>query len=402
MPVISIDKLSFTARLDDRSNKRMENTYIQNQDGSFKIIEKQVGQNLSTMTEYLNNVPYECEYRHMTWNLFYQHQFHFKESTLFIQIGEYEGEQLFRMEFNPNKLNKEYLTFYFNIIKRIKYPNVTRIDWAIDYEKDFSKLEFRQLTVRKTIEYKSRAGVLETLYLGSLKSDMFIRIYNKALERKKAKMRMIDEDEDIKVKETLWRVEAVVKDFKITVQGEELPQIVEHPEGRMKVEVPRLWHITGKNEEGKQIVKEYELKPEIREVEGLVRVFRKDEKTYDDIFKNPFKNLEVYEKYEGSTKELKTSEKAMLFYLQYNPEAWDELSTNTRKKYEELNYTYNWMQIKDQPSQVFEQEKNRLADELESWLKPALDKSNYLTGYQSNVYHSLKFIKEQAKKEGKM
>lgn len=399
MVSISIDKLSFTARLDTaNSGYTYEYQYNLREDGFYDVIETKKGQSYSTLSEYLNDVPYQCDYRHMSWNFIYQHQWHFKESGLFIQLGDFEGEKVFRMEFNPNKLEKGHLTFYYNILNRIKYPNVTRIDWAVDYPEDMSKYDFKQLTSRKTIEYKSRTGILETLYIGSPKSDKFTRVYNKALEKRKTKLKLIDEEEEIKVKETLWRVEAVVKNFELKVERE-VEKWVEHPEGASTVKIPQFHWITGHDDTGRQISKRYELAPITKLVEGAVRVEKKEKVGVDYIFQNPFETLEIYKKYEGSTKGLKTAEKAMLFFLEHNPDAWDELSPNTRKKYEELTYTYQWMQIENQPKSVFEKEKYRLADELESWLKPALDKSYYLTGYKSNIYFSLLYLKEQREKE---
>jgi hypothetical protein len=301
------------------------------------------------------------------------------------------------MEFNPNKVKKEYLTFYFNVLKRIKYPNITRIDWAVDYEEDLSQCDFQLSTARKTIEYRSRSKKLETLYLGSPKSDKFTRVYNKALEKRRSRLKE-NEEEEIVTDEILWRVEAVMKDFEVKVE-KEFERYVEHEKGVMTVEIPRKWHITGRNLEGRQIVKEYDIAPEKREVEGLVKVLKKEKVGYDFIFQNPFETLTIYKKYEGGYEGLKTTEKAMLFYLQYNPEEWDNLSPNSRKKYQELKYIYEWLPIDIQPSEVFEKEKYRLADELESWLRPALEKSEYLTGYKSNLHFSLMYLKQQQEKE---
>ena len=405
---ISIDKLSITARLEEKEESKYEYTYIQKGALDFDLVRKKKGKTYASLTEYLNDVPYQVEYRSMPWNFIYQHQYNFKESGLFIQIGDYEGERVFRMEFNPNKLKKEYLTFYYNVLKRIKYVNVTRIDWAIDYPEDFTKYQIRQLSARKTIEYKSRTGKLETLYIGSPKSDIFTRIYNKALEKRmqKAKLSEWEEPEkEIVTKETLWRVEAVVKDFTFHIE-QEVTRHVEHEEGSYEYEYRPKWWIRGEDNTGRMIVKEYELNPIKKRIEGAVKVKKTEKVGHDYIFQNPFKNIEIYKKWEGihdftrgenlgGTKELTTQEKAMLFYLEHNPEAWDELSKNTRKKYEELNYTYTWWLIDNQPSEVFEKEKYRLAQELESWLKPALDKSYFLTGYKSNIYFSLEFLKQQ-------
>ena len=354
LPRISIDKLSFTARIGD------------------------YGQ--ASLVDYLSNVPYEVEYRQTAWNFMYQHQWNFKACGLFIQTGRYNSEDIFRMEFNPNKVQGEYISFIHRICQRLKYPNITRIDWAVDYEQDMSQYEFKQLTSRSTIEYKSRGGHLETLYIGSPKSDNFIRIYNKGLEKKK---HHADPEEEVKVKETLWRVEAVVKDFTMQVE-KDVKEVVEHPKGRIKVERPRTHWISGKDHSGRTIVKEYQLKPEIVYLDGYIEVEKTQKVGVDYLFQNPFKNIEVRKKHEGGSIKLKQSEKAMLFFLDHNPDEWAYMSKNTRKKYEDLRYMYTWHLIEDQPREVFEKQKNRLAEELESWLKPALDNSTFLTGYKSN------------------
>jgi hypothetical protein len=353
----------------------------------------------SDMVEFLekSSEVYISDYKHMPWNFIYQHQFNFKDDGLFVQIGIFERERIFRIEFNPNKIKN--LTFMHNIIKRVKHPNITRIDWAVDYQKDLSNCDFRQLTARKTIEYRSRSKQLETLYLGSLKSDKFIRIYNKALELKKAKIKFYDEEEkEIEVKETLWRVEAVVKDFKVNVELEK-EVFIEHVEGSMEIEIPRKWFITGKNLDGRQISKEYDLIPEKRRMDGVVSAKKEVLIGYENIFKNPFIDLEIYEKYEGGSQGLKVAEKAMLFFLKYNPDEWGNLAKNTRKKYEELSYLYEWMMIEDQPFEVFEKEKNRLADELESLLKPVLDNTQTRIGRTSNLHYSLDLLRFQEKEK---
>jgi len=368
VPTISIDKLSITARLD-----LFENT---------------------TLSDYLNKVPYQVEYRHMPWNFIYQHQYNFTECGLFLQLGDFEREKVFRIEFNPNKLKKEHLTFYFNIMKRIKFPNVTRIDWAVDYDEDMSNYEFKQLTARKTIEYRSRSRKLETLYLGSPKSDNFTRVYNKALEKRRSKFKKLDQEEEIEVKEVLWRVESVVKNFEVMIE-QEYDTYIEHKDGSFTEKIPHFEWESFIGDEGKTCYRQVQKGFITKEVKGLVKVRKTEKVPFDYVFKNPFDNLEIYKKFDGGSEGLNIKEKALLFFLQYNPDEWDNLSPNTRKKYEKLRYMYEWMPIENQPSEVFEQEKYRLADELESWLRPALDKSKYITDFKSNIYYSLEFMKFQ-------
>lgn len=331
MTKITIDKISLTGRLIDG-----------------------VKDGRSPLTDYLTLLPYEVEFRHMPWNFIYQYQYFLKRQGLFIQIGRFEQTDVFRIEFNPNKVgekeligesvynqdkrqvNKNSFVILQEILSFIKNPNVTRLDWAIDYEKDLSSYDIKLRNPRKTIEYKSRSQKLETLYLGSPKSDKFIRIYNKALEKRKNKANM-DDEEEMEVKETLWRVESVVKDFAIKL----------------------------------------------------------NEVKYDYLFQNPFSEVAIYEKVETQGEGLKTSEKAMLHFLDSFPEEWDELSYNTRKKYENLKYACNYQLMDEQPTEIFEKEKNRLAEELESLLKPALDNTQSSIGTITNIHYSLEYLQWQ-------
>jgi hypothetical protein len=364
---ISIDKLSFTARLHEMD--------------------------CTSMLQYFQLTPHINEYKHMPWNFLYQHQFNFKEDGLFIQIGDYEREKVFRMEFNPN--NVKNLKLVDDIIKRTKYPNITRIDWAVDYkERDFNLYEFRLGQARKTIEYRSRGGKLETKYLGSTKSDKFIRIYNKALERHVKKMRIeSDNEEEIDLKEKWWRVEAVIKDFQIYIE-EEVEGEIEELKEPVLVKVEQWHYEEGKKDENnpRQVAN---LKDLVRVHDGWKEELRyampkkvKKKIGYDYVMQNPFNDLMIYEKNED-TDCLKQAEKAMLFYLQHNPDEWQKMTRAKRNKYEKMKYAFEWMPIIQQPAEIFEKEKSRLLQEIVTFLKPALDNSSYLIGYQSNLHYSM-------------
>lgn len=297
------------------------------------------------LNDFVSNPAVESKYWHSPKNFLYQHNFSFPCGS-FLQYGESNNGHHVRLEFNPNKCNWKLVN---QIIKRFKYPKITRLDWAVDYKGyDLSDLHFQSLTPRKRIEYKNTKQVLETLYLGSYRSDRFIRIYNKALE-KKVKEECQERtyiDEDIEVKDNWWRIESVTRDFEFDKDAEMLTI-----------------------DENGQVVKK-----------------RMKEKITDYFF-NPF-NFMMYEKKEvfangdDILKDLKISEKAMIFYLNQNMEELKKLSRPSRKKYENIIYNtfYDLFDFEIHPATIFEKEKDKLTETILEWLKPALDNGYFQTG----------------------
>lgn len=331
---MSIDKVSFTAKLAS-------------------------GVDRTGLHEYLSNPAVECKYW-MSNNFMYQHNFNMADGS-FIQYGESQNEQNVRVEFNPNKADFKILS---KVIARLKYPKITRIDWAIDYyDFDFSKYQVKDLVGRKEILYKSRSKQLETHYIGSYASDNFIRIYNKMLELLRSYRKSENDDEiEFEGKRKIWRVEAVQKDFTMMVE-KELESLIE--------------------------------------VDGKMSRLKKKEKVKTEgyVFQNPFECIEIYEKYNETSKVLKMQEKAMLFYLEHHPEEWASLDPKSRKKYKDLNYSSGYKMLTEQPSKIFEKEKGKLAKDLYSLLKPAIDNGKYLTGIIPNIEYSMMFLLEQESKE---
>lgn len=317
---VSIDNVSFTAKIDNHFS--------------------------TGINEFLSSGYVDCKYWYSPSNFLYQQNFSFPDGTFF-QYGEFQNDNHARLEFNPNKCDQVLIR---KITSRLKYPKVTRLDFAVDYfDIDLSRYIFDSNTARTTERISSRSGKLETLYIGSRRSDKFTRIYDKAKEVNKRKKK--EEEDEVIVEGHWWRVEAVVKDFSSTVEKE----------------------VYTKNSIGETV----------KEVQKV--------KVDGNLFKNPFEVL-ISERKEKMSDGLKTSEKAMLFYLQHNPSEWDELTPNTRKKYKYLEFAYSYELIDRQPHDLFEKEKNRLAKELESWLKPAIDNGTYLTGVRTNLQDSIDYI----------
>ncbi len=90
-----------------------------------------------------------------------------------------------RVDFNPNKLSLDgrgVLNFLLSFVKDIHY---SRIDLAIDlYNYDIASYNIIDIGNRKSAYFYDRKGKLETIYSGSMKSNKYIRIYNKAVEQK--------------------------------------------------------------------------------------------------------------------------------------------------------------------------------------------------------------------------
>lgn len=109
----------------------------------------------------------------------------------------------FRLEFNPNKINKNSQKKLLNLLlSYIKDVHFSRIDLAIDlYNYNLYEYNIVDLNSRKKAYYYDRVGKLETCYFGSMSSNKFIRIYNKAVEQK-----VKDKDVD------WWRIELQLRD----------------------------------------------------------------------------------------------------------------------------------------------------------------------------------------------
>lgn len=290
---ISIDKLSFTARELNGSN----------------------------LQEYLSSSVLNCRHYRTPNHHMYSDNFHFEDGSL-VQFGMKSKDSYYRLEFNPNKCDWKVIN---SLIDKMRNPNITRVDYAIDiFDYDFTDTIFEEINKRKKVEYTSRSGKRETLYHGNPRtSDNFVRMYNKALERARKddnEEMVLEEQED--APRSWWRFEAVRKDF-------------------------------DKNE---------------------------------DMLWNPFQfilneNRMVFKK-EEQFLDLKVTEKAMVFYLFHNPDAWQELSYNSKKKYEEMMFIHQYEMLPNemQPNYIFDKEKETLTHEILSWLQPAFRNSINITG----------------------
>lgn len=307
---LTIDKMSITAKMDSSLS--------------------------SKVNDFLSSGTIESEYFYTPNNFMYQHNFKLFDGSFFQYGKSPKNEDNVRFEFNPNKYD---WNLNHKLLSRVKYPTVTRLDFAVDFFgvdfADKSQYKIESLTARKEIEYRSRSQRMETRYIGSPKSDNFIRLYDKSRELKKNFDEDVEHEFDIDVEEQIWRVEAVVKDFTV----------------KNKREMVTI------DDKTKQVV------------------IKKMNVEEDALFVNPFKVV-IWKKGRSDFSELKIQERAMIYYLKDHPEEWDNLSPKSRKKYESYVYANEWDYLDElQPAVIFEQEKNRLKEEVWSILSPAIRNS---------------------------
>jgi hypothetical protein len=108
-----------------------------------------------------------------------------------------------RVEFNPNKAEIFMLELFFVALKShaLTYATVSRLDVAIDYARYLNPLCWRCANVSFS-QYITRSDILETRYFGSKKSDLQIRLYDKATEHFETTGNKLDFD--------FWRIEAEI------------------------------------------------------------------------------------------------------------------------------------------------------------------------------------------------
>jgi len=126
----------------------------------------------------------------------YRYQFSFDDGLIIQVATDTKKVPTLRFEFNPQTTDyKRVLSRFDNSLVDIK---ITRLDYAQDYDLNFSRVLFGTKTPVKSCVFRSRSQALETLYLGAPDASIRYRIYDKALE---SGIPMI----------TKWRIEAQVR-----------------------------------------------------------------------------------------------------------------------------------------------------------------------------------------------
>ncbi|HDR6313177.1 TPA: hypothetical protein QCU60_005210 [Bacillus cereus] len=197
-----------------------------------------------------------------------------------------KGKRKVRIDFNPNKLFEDEEKFLKEeFLPCLKHVSPTRIDLAVDVNVDLSEYTiFETTTSRKSHEYKNSHGKRETLYIGSSQSDEQIRAYNKAEERLKELKKMLKDD----------------KENELLQQ-----QIVE-------LENETWWRF------------EFQWRDE--EKWDCLFARKKDEAPKG----TPFDNFRIFQF--GCENISDIGDRALIKYLEENPQGWDELKNNKRKK----------------------------------------------------------------------
>lgn len=164
----------------------------------------------------MNNSPLEMQftYQEQSTNKFNGYiQTKKDTSTLNFEFhparAKYMDSSSFWAEWNPNKISEESVdileTF---LLQYVSNAHITRLDFAFDFEKDFSKAYLLRKSKSKTGVWYGTDGSVQTRYFGSEKSNKHIKIYNKKIElREKQKIEIREEH--------LWRVEVTLKGKKL-------------------------------------------------------------------------------------------------------------------------------------------------------------------------------------------
>lgn len=111
----------------------------------------------------------------------------------------------FRMELNPNHMDQgEILWLQNTIAPMLSDMGISRLDLCFDVDFNLGEYIFILKSPKNTVEFKNKAGKLETLYIGRRESDKMIRCYDKKAERKS------NADINVNVEEW-WRLEFELK-----------------------------------------------------------------------------------------------------------------------------------------------------------------------------------------------
>lgn len=174
--------------------------------GNFKNKE-----NYETFIQYCyHNIRFKPRY---ITNQFYGNSFSI-EDLGFLQVDRVSSN--FRFEFNPNHIKTDEDKDLVNLIlSYFTNFHFSRLDIALDlYNYNIYDYNIVDLSPRKKSYFYDRVGKLETCYFGSMGSNKFVRIYNKAKEQKIDNM-------------DWWRVELQLRDKNIDIYLEDRKDFLE-------------------------------------------------------------------------------------------------------------------------------------------------------------------------------
>lgn len=237
----------------------------------------------------------------------YRYQYHLPNNAGVVQFAE-SGMDVkpIRMDFNPKRASdRDTRVMYKNIIRHLKYIEVSRIDSAFDYAEDLETVRWVDLDGRKEYEHRHGAKMdLQTIYVGSRYSDFQIVMYNKAEERRVKDRIALDSDD-----EEWWRIE-------VRMQG--------------KKSCARFMN--------------------------------------EDSF-NPFARIKAHSDFPLGLSELKPTDQAVLLGLltPHGGKILSEMSRPTRAKYKKMLDSYT-MPLSIDPEADFEAQKKDLREQVSYWL----------------------------------
>jgi len=137
--------------------------------------------------------------------------YHFNQSYMvnnlcFFQFHDTEFK--IRLDFNPNLIDQETKLFIKQVLCYCDNLHLTRLDVCHDlFNYKLIDYNITSLKPLKKAYYYDRSHNLETVYIGAMASDRFIRVYDKTKEQTQKKKKDVPQD--------WWRVELQIRDLYI-------------------------------------------------------------------------------------------------------------------------------------------------------------------------------------------
>ncbi|MCR6463221.1 replication initiation factor domain-containing protein [Bacillus paranthracis] len=233
----------------------------------------------------------------------------------------------FRMEFNPNGLSESEKKWIIeHIIPALEDVGLSRLDIAFDCDCNLGKFAYIQKISTKRTKIESRAGALETLYLGSRNSERMVRIYNKKVEL---------EDRKNKIK---TKLKNGINPNSVETVDDLVKELVEIE----KMERDVWWRL------------EFELKRDAITIDGSI-----------------FDNLVIKEPVVNKRTVPRIQDRAMLNHLMQNENEWSELSKTSKAKFKKILQGLEGKideDLTERFKEALEKEKNDLLAQVAGWI----------------------------------
>jgi len=139
-------------------------------------------------------------------SVWYYNQSYMVNGHCFFQF--HDEKYKIRLDFNPNLIDDETKTFIKDVLIFCDNLHLTRLDVCHDlFGYNLKDYNITSLKGLKKAYYYDSSHNIESVYIGAMSSDRFIRVYNKTIEQKKKRKENVPDD--------WWRVELQMRDLYI-------------------------------------------------------------------------------------------------------------------------------------------------------------------------------------------